>query len=411
MDVLCNGLNQPRRDMERHRRHHPSGGSAAAMRAGLEEFLPAPQRINSHRSSLHSSKKAHKRSAAETRAAGSCVHGLRSPWRRSSGSRGAGWTEGPEWAGERAKALVLALRRLGRAPDEGGQPPGWRCHRCRRARALGRVGAGGRGEWSPHQRPCGQPAAQRHQMQQMRGAEGPAPLLAWRRSPPPPPAANAAPPLPHACRGGFSVSSRINEKKRMQEQVSGHRTGLPDRLLRLFAPRAPLPPHKGPPKRPPKLPYTGVAQVGGVWWVCWLACHGAVLIMLRHFAAQLLPPWLRPHGRSPARRPAALEPLCVPCCILFACTRPHCSTWSTLRSRETPSTSRPRPRRGRRSRASLPTRSCPRRRGWTWRPSWKSEGGEAGRGGCLLGGCRRVLRPHGAAPLLPAAAAPAAAAS
>ncbi|PRW61455.1 U1 small nuclear ribonucleo isoform A [Chlorella sorokiniana] len=60
--------------------------------------------------------------------------------------------------------------------------------------------------------------------------------------------------------GGFSVASRISEKKRMQEQVSSHRTGLPDRLLRLFAPRAPLPPYKGPPKRPPKLPYTGVAQ-------------------------------------------------------------------------------------------------------------------------------------------------------
>ena len=46
----------------------------------------------------------------------------------------------------------------------------------------------------------------------------------------------------------------------MQESVSGHRTGLPDRLLRLFAPRPPLPPHKAPPRKPPKLPYTGVAQ-------------------------------------------------------------------------------------------------------------------------------------------------------
>lgn len=45
----------------------------------------------------------------------------------------------------------------------------------------------------------------------------------------------------------------------MQEMVSGHRTGLPDRLLRLFAARAPLAPYKGPPKKPPKLPYTGVA--------------------------------------------------------------------------------------------------------------------------------------------------------
>lgn len=55
---------------------------------------------------------------------------------------------------------------------------------------------------------------------------------------------------------------KIDEKKRMQEMVSGHRTGLPDKLLRLFAARAPLEPNKGPPRRsrPPKLPYTGVAQ-------------------------------------------------------------------------------------------------------------------------------------------------------
>lgn len=55
---------------------------------------------------------------------------------------------------------------------------------------------------------------------------------------------------------------KIDEKKRMQEMVSGHRTGLPDKLLRLFNARAPLEPNKGPPRRsrPPKLPYTGVAQ-------------------------------------------------------------------------------------------------------------------------------------------------------
>ncbi|EFN51507.1 hypothetical protein CHLNCDRAFT_140193 [Chlorella variabilis] len=33
-----------------------------------------------------------------------------------------------------------------------------------------------------------------------------------------------------------------------------------DRLLRLFAARPPLPPHRAPPKKPPKLPYTGIAQ-------------------------------------------------------------------------------------------------------------------------------------------------------
>lgn len=65
-----------------------------------------------------------------------------------------------------------------------------------------------------------------------------------------------------ACRGRSFLSMKIDEKKRMQEMVSGHRTGLPDKLLRLFAARAPLEPNKGPPRRsrPPKLPYTGVAQ-------------------------------------------------------------------------------------------------------------------------------------------------------
>ena len=42
--------------------------------------------------------------------------------------------------------------------------------------------------------------------------------------------------------------------------MSGHRTGLPERLLRLFAPRAPLAPHRAPPKKPPKLAYIGVAH-------------------------------------------------------------------------------------------------------------------------------------------------------
>ena len=60
--------------------------------------------------------------------------------------------------------------------------------------------------------------------------------------------------------------------------VSSHRTGLPDRLLRLFGPRAPLPPYKGPPKRPPKLAYTGIAQVGAV---ALAAAAGGVWLVLR----------------------------------------------------------------------------------------------------------------------------------
>lgn len=54
--------------------------------------------------------------------------------------------------------------------------------------------------------------------------------------------------------GGSFLGMKINEKKRMQDAVAGHRTGLPGNILRLFAPRAPLPPHKAPNKKPPKLP-------------------------------------------------------------------------------------------------------------------------------------------------------------
>lgn len=49
-------------------------------------------------------------------------------------------------------------------------------------------------------------------------------------------------------------------RPRLKESISTHRTGLPDKLLKLFAARAPpdyLPP---PRKKPPKQPYTGVAQ-------------------------------------------------------------------------------------------------------------------------------------------------------
>ena len=45
----------------------------------------------------------------------------------------------------------------------------------------------------------------------------------------------------------------------MQDAVAGHRTGLPPNILRMFEARPLPPPHKAPPKKPPKLPYTGVA--------------------------------------------------------------------------------------------------------------------------------------------------------
>ena len=46
----------------------------------------------------------------------------------------------------------------------------------------------------------------------------------------------------------------------MKEAISSHRTGLPDKLLKLFAARRPLDHLPPPAKKPHKLPYTGVAQ-------------------------------------------------------------------------------------------------------------------------------------------------------
>eukprot|EP00887_Chlorella_sp_A99_P002503 scaffold6.g2503.t1 len=60
-------------------------------------------------------------------------------------------------------------------------------------------------------------------------------------------------------RGGSFLSQKIDEKKRLQESISSHKTGLPDRLLRLFAAR-PAPPHvEHKRKRPPPVPLSGVA--------------------------------------------------------------------------------------------------------------------------------------------------------
>ncbi len=124
----------------------------------------------------------------------------------------------------------------------------------------------------------------------------------------------------------------------MQEQVSSHRTGLPDRLLRLFAPRAPLPPYKGPPKRPPKLPYTGVAQVGRcfplirILCFAWqLDCRGIALYSCAAGSIALLrltlyAAWRTASLGAPPRRYASFS------------LAPLCSTWSTLLSRGTQST-------------------------------------------------------------------------
>lgn len=63
--------------------------------------------------------------------------------------------------------------------------------------------------------------------------------------------------------GGANRPSRQEAHRRFKESVSGHRTGLPKKLLDLFSPRPPLP--HAPPltKKKAKLPYSGVAQYLG----------------------------------------------------------------------------------------------------------------------------------------------------
>jgi U1 small nuclear ribonucleoprotein len=60
---------------------------------------------------------------------------------------------------------------------------------------------------------------------------------------------------------GFRRPSRQQVTKILKESVkTGHPTGLPERLLRLFAPNQPLPAAVQKPHKRPALPYTGVAQ-------------------------------------------------------------------------------------------------------------------------------------------------------
>jgi hypothetical protein len=56
------------------------------------------------------------------------------------------------------------------------------------------------------------------------------------------------------------LAAKLEAERRLKEGISGHRTGLPKKLLELFAP-LPLPgvlPELR--KRPPKVPYTGIGQ-------------------------------------------------------------------------------------------------------------------------------------------------------
>lgn len=63
----------------------------------------------------------------------------------------------------------------------------------------------------------------------------------------------------HACRNK-ALAAKLEAERKLKEGISGHRTGLPKKLLELFAP-LPLPgvlPELK--RRPPKVPYSGIGQ-------------------------------------------------------------------------------------------------------------------------------------------------------
>lgn len=60
---------------------------------------------------------------------------------------------------------------------------------------------------------------------------------------------------------GWRKPSRSAITKSLKESVkTGHPTGLPDKILRLFVANPPLPHFVPPKKKPPRVAYTGVAQ-------------------------------------------------------------------------------------------------------------------------------------------------------
>jgi U1 small nuclear ribonucleoprotein 70kDa len=59
--------------------------------------------------------------------------------------------------------------------------------------------------------------------------------------------------------GGLNLAAKLEAERKLKEGISGHRTGLPKRLLELFAPLDPLKVLTPIKKRPPKLPYQGMA--------------------------------------------------------------------------------------------------------------------------------------------------------
>jgi U1 small nuclear ribonucleoprotein len=56
------------------------------------------------------------------------------------------------------------------------------------------------------------------------------------------------------------VAAKLEQERRMRESISGHKTGLPRKLLELFNPLPPVEPKQPVHRRKPKLPYTGIGQ-------------------------------------------------------------------------------------------------------------------------------------------------------
>ena len=56
------------------------------------------------------------------------------------------------------------------------------------------------------------------------------------------------------------LAAKLEQERRLKEGISGHKTGLPKKLLELFAARAPLTALTTIKHRKPKFPYNGIGQ-------------------------------------------------------------------------------------------------------------------------------------------------------
>ena len=56
------------------------------------------------------------------------------------------------------------------------------------------------------------------------------------------------------------VAAKLEQERRMRDSISGHKTGLPRKLLELFNPLPPVESMQPINLRKPKLPYTGIGQ-------------------------------------------------------------------------------------------------------------------------------------------------------